>query len=190
MGYLSKPNSSLSGVYEKIPQKCQPQTKLVGYQLYKDFASNGSDIIKHDIPVWQLATKCNENANCVGFSSDGYLKSKLVSCDTMSGLGYSSDPRRGIYTKIQAKACTSPSTVAGYRFYANKASPGDLLYHKPELSGKFAELKATCDADLKCAGFLTNGRFRTNIKNCNELTSGELLPGGDRAGTYEKVWFG
>ena len=150
------------------------------YDFYKERNFHGGILARYpDLrnKPEDLMAKCDDNKNCRGFNTDGYLWNshnfQLAKGDWNKGY-----PARGSYVK---KNVVRPSPIDGYEFKQGTRSNNDFVYRKadPKYAGNVGELKRICDADSRCYGFLTNGYLydRDPTKDTTTYEPGDLYAG-------------
>lgn len=156
--------------------------------LYDNFSFyQGSDSMNNDIgrytnkTIEELKEICKSIPECVGFNSNGWMKSKIVNPRHLVKESSFVGPTEGIYIDLTKK---KELVYDNYIFYEELDSPGsDLVYVKDK---SIEELKVLCDNDPNCMGFNTLGWLKSSVNVHNLCNLYGNTTNGYKDGIYVK----
>lgn len=103
---------------------------------------------------------CDKDPICVGYTTDGCLKSSVAGSRFLSTSAAS-----GTYIKTST---TTSGKINGYSFYYGVDSQqGDIK----RVSGTIDQFKAACDSDSTCVGFNTSGYLKKTLTPTSQWTT-------------------
>ena len=132
-------------------------TRIDDYTFYQ-----GQDSAQGDISylpgksAQELKTLCNRDVACIGFNTNGWIKSSLQT--RSKWYRWSDAANQGIYVK-----------AGSYMYHPGLDSNLGDTVHLPGL--EVNELKAYCDSDSSCVGFNTNGWIKSSLQPRSEWRS-------------------
>ncbi|PRW20899.1 RNA helicase [Chlorella sorokiniana] len=126
----------------------------------------------------ELAAACDANEQCAGFTTDGWLKAAGGELVEFEGSGACDGYYQAqLDPSAKGQDCTDPPE--GYPFFQHQDSPGDDLEGK--LEGTPQQMADKCSETPGCAGFTSDGRMKSAIKEPLEAWAN---PTGDCDGIY------
>ncbi|PNH07093.1 hypothetical protein TSOC_006482 [Tetrabaena socialis] len=131
--------------------------QINGYTLNPNVDHSGDDISRAS-SVADAANKCNTDATCKGFNSDGWYK-RSVSPTTAAANGYC------FYTKSTNSGCQQ---INGYTLTPNVDHSGDDISR----ASSVADAANKCNTDATCKGFNSDGWYKRSVSPTTAAANG------------------
>ena len=133
------------------------------YLVYYNRDSGGNDIKQVSGNINDFIIACDNDINCLGFNSSGWLKNKV---NILAPYKYYNNNQGAFYLKNQPKNLNN--IKPDYAYYKNFDSNGYDIY---KISGDTINYLSACNSRDLCIGFNANGYLKKNIKNNLDKTS-------------------
>ncbi|PNH05055.1 hypothetical protein TSOC_008717, partial [Tetrabaena socialis] len=133
--------------------------QFAGYSVTADADHNGDDIGRYSFSNGDAANRCNVDPSCVGFNSDGWMKTSVS--NPVRWPGYCLYTKRATGDDIGSQAfsdpvakCNADSTCLGfnnagwykYAITPNRAVPGMCLYARNNVETSKFQIEHPPDA--------------------------------------------
>lgn len=129
------------------------------FEFHVGYDSMNNDIICYpNKSIEELKEICKNMKNCVGFNSNGWMKSKIVNKKYLVKEPTFVKPHEGIYIDTSKR---NKLLFDGYLFFEELDSVGSDIAHVSDKS--IEELKQLCDNDPNCMGFNTLGWLKSSV---------------------------